>query len=316
MSIDLDEAFFYVSFIYGPAAVVGSQHLQVPHLSLDGEKELKLEKAKFPLVFLRIRLTKKRRWKEPHSYQVFVEKGEGLAGVVLVVLILDERAPDEAAVGAQRRVFWPSDVNHDLITVASAGWGQWDERPFANFSDCCARAGCAIMLGCVQPPGRLGCCERLFALQRPTKKTQDERHKSSSNYHHSGDTHSPAQPPTHSLWSSSTCQDTVSCSQCRWAARPSGCPPRRHSPAARSRGGQKPDLWPLRWSPSAASAQWSSRSGRGSLRGCWLLRERTFIFRWQDWTGNLGCHSSLSYAATHRRLIPVCQNVVKSRRTG
>ena len=56
-----------------------------------------------------------------NSDPVFVQKGQGLVGVLLVLLVVfqDEGAPDEASVGVKGSVLWPPNVDHHLVT---AGW--------------------------------------------------------------------------------------------------------------------------------------------------------------------------------------------------
>ena len=70
-----------------------------------------------------------------NSDPVFVQKGQCLVGVLLVLLVVlqDEGAPDEATVGVKGGVVWPPNVDHHLIT---AGWawvkeaqGQREEAP-------------------------------------------------------------------------------------------------------------------------------------------------------------------------------------------
>lgn len=53
-----------------------------------------------------------------HSYHIFMQERQRLTGDVLVVfnVILDERAPDDPAVGAQLGRLWSSDVDHHLIS--------------------------------------------------------------------------------------------------------------------------------------------------------------------------------------------------------
>lgn len=54
-------------------------------------------------------------------YPVVMQEGQSLAGVILVLLVViqDERTPHEAAVGVQRGVLRPLDINHYLISVGS-----------------------------------------------------------------------------------------------------------------------------------------------------------------------------------------------------
>lgn len=72
-----------------------------------------------------------------HTDPVFMKKGQGLVGVLLVLLVVfqDEGAPDEAAVGVKGGVLWPPNVDHHLVTDDRCGLRKLNKDYTITFTD-------------------------------------------------------------------------------------------------------------------------------------------------------------------------------------